>query len=118
MLRRLSIRRSLPPLIALFWAASAAAQGSGGTVSGLVTDSLSRAPIPGAEVLIGDATAANARTTRTTAEGRYVFTGVPAGARSVSVRMVGFAPKAQRITVRDGETTTADFAIEIGRAHV
>jgi TonB-linked SusC/RagA family outer membrane protein len=111
MLRRLSIRRSLPPLIALFWAASAAAQGSGGTVSGLVTDSLSRAPIPGAEVLLSGITAVNARSARTNAEGRYAFTGVAAGPATVSVRMVGFAPKAQRVTVRDGETATADFAL-------
>jgi len=111
MLRRLSIRRSLPPLVALFWAASAAAQGSGGTVSGLVTDSLSRAPIPGAEVLLGGITAVTSRSARTNAEGRYAFTGVAAGPATVSVRMVGFAPKAQRVTVRDGETATADFAL-------
>ena len=111
MLRRLSIRRSLPPLIAFFWAASAAAQGGGGTVSGLVSDSLSRAPIPGAEVLLGDITAVTARSARTNAEGRYAFTGVAVGQATVSVRMVGFAPKAQRVTVRDGETATADFAL-------
>mgnify|MGYP000098924972 CR=1 FL=1 len=36
--------------------------------------------------------------------------GVAPGQVTVSVRLVGYAPRAQRITVRAGETATADFA--------
>jgi len=111
MLRRLVVRGSLPVLITFFCAASAAAQGTGGTISGQVSDSLSRAPLVGAEVLLGDIGAANVRSTRTNAEGRYNFTNVPAGLTTVSVRMVGFVPRGRRVTTRNGETTTADFAL-------
>ena len=111
MRRRLVVRTSLLPLMLALYASSATAQGTGGTVSGQVSDSLSRTPLSGAEVLLGDVGTANVRSTRTTAEGRYTFSNVPAGLTTVSVRMVGFAPKAQRVTVRDGEATTADFAV-------
>jgi hypothetical protein len=48
-------------------------------------------------VFIGpDAVSTTARGSRTNAAGRYTFTAVPTGAMTVSVRLVGFAPKAAR----------------------
>src|SRR6185436_2130442 len=41
----------------------------------------------------------------------YSFANVTPGTVTVSVRVVGFAPKAQRVIARAGETTTADFAL-------
>jgi TonB-linked SusC/RagA family outer membrane protein len=112
MRKRFVTRRSLVPLIALLWAGSAAAQSGTATISGQVTDSLSRTPLAGAEVFIGaDAAAAGARSTRTNAAGRYTFAAVAPGVITVSVRLVGFAPKGARVTVTDGAQLTADFAL-------
>jgi TonB-linked SusC/RagA family outer membrane protein len=111
-MRRRFVTHSLVPLLALFFAGTASAQNGTATVSGQVTDSSSKAPLPGAEVFIGaDAAAAGARTTRTNAAGRYTFTGVAAGSVTVSVRLVGFAPKGARLNVTDGAQLTADFAL-------
>src|SRR5262245_25306240 len=101
MLRNVVVRRSLPFLITFLCAGSAAAQETGGTISGQVTDSISRSPLAAAEVTLGDPGAVNVRTTRTNAEGRYTFTSVPAGLTTVSVRMVGFTPRGRRVTVRN-----------------
>jgi TonB-linked SusC/RagA family outer membrane protein len=96
----------------MFCAGTAAAQNGTATVSGQVTDSSAKVPLPGAEVFIGaDAAAAGARNTRTNAAGRYTFTGVAPGTVTVSVRLVGFAPKGARLTVTDGAQLTADFSL-------
>ena len=111
-MRRRLVTRSLVPLLALFFAGTAAAQNRTATVSGQVTDSSSKAPLQGAEVFLGaDAAIVGARSARTNAEGRYTFTGVAAGTVTVSARLVGFAPKAQRLTVTDGAQLTADFSL-------
>jgi TonB-linked SusC/RagA family outer membrane protein len=102
---------SLVPLAALLWAGSAAAQNGTATVSGVVTDSIGKAPLAGAEVFIGADASTALRSTRTNASGRYTFNAVPSGATTVSVRLVGFAPKALRVTITDGATLTADFAL-------
>jgi len=111
-MRRRLVTRSLVPLLALFFAGTAAAQNRTATVSGQVTDSSSKGPLQGAEVFLGaDAAIVGARSARTNAEGRYTFTGVAAGTVTVSARLVGFAPKAQRLTVTDGAQLTADFSL-------
>ena len=111
-MRRRLVTRSLVPLLALFFAGTAAAQNRTATVGGQVTDSSSKAPLQGAEVFLGaDAAIVGARSARTNAEGRYTFTGVAAGTVTVSVRLVGFAPKGQRLTVTDGAQLTADFSL-------
>jgi TonB-linked SusC/RagA family outer membrane protein len=108
--KRVVSRILIPLLLTALGAATAAAQ-SGATVTGQVTDSLSRAPLGGAEVFIG-ADAVNAlQSTRTNATGRYTFSNVTPGAQTVSIRIVGFGPKAQRVTVVAGQTVTVDFAL-------
>ena len=52
-MRRRFVTRSLVPLLALFFAGTAAAQNGTATVSGVVSDSSSKAPLQGAEVFIG-----------------------------------------------------------------
>lgn len=120
MLSRPSFRSPLvPPLAlvaaaftaALLWNAPAAAQGSTGSVSGQVADSASRAPLVGVEVLVTGEGAAGTRSVRTNTNGRYSIAGLAPGAATVSVRLVGFAPRALRVTVRAGETVTADFLL-------
>jgi TonB-linked SusC/RagA family outer membrane protein len=110
--KRSVTRRSLIPLLALLCAGSAGAQSGTATISGQVTDSVAKAPLAGAEVMLAsDAAGGAARTARTNTAGRYAFTGVTAGPATISVRLVGFAPRAQRVTVNDGATVTADFAL-------
>ena len=109
---RFVTRRIIPPLLALLWAGTASAQGGTATVSGQVTDSMARAPLSGVEVIISaDVNGIPLRSTRTSAEGRYSITGVAAGPFFVTARMVGYTPKARRVTTRNGEATTADFAL-------
>lgn len=98
-------------LATLFVSARASAQGATGTVAGLVTDSATKAPLSGVEVIVTGEGSAGSRNTRTAINGRYSITGVAAGQATVSVRLVGYAPRALRLTVRTGETATADFAI-------
>ena len=112
MRKRFVTRRSLVPLLALLCASSAAAQSGTATITGQVTDSAAKVPLPNAEVILSNDAAGAARTARTNAAGRYTFTGVAAGPATLSVRLVGFAPRAQRVTVNDGATLTADFALE------
>jgi TonB-linked SusC/RagA family outer membrane protein len=66
----------------------------------------------GAEVfVIASGATAPTRGARTGTNGRYTITAVPAGSFTLRVRFVGYAPKEQPITVRDGESLTADFAL-------
>ncbi|ODT03632.1 MAG: hypothetical protein ABS52_08480 [Gemmatimonadetes bacterium SCN 70-22] len=109
MSNRTSIRGIFVPLLALLWAAPAAAQQGTGTVSGQVADSASRAPLVGAEIIVTGDAGAGVRTVRTGVNGRYTVAGLAPGAATVSVRLVGFAPRALRVTVRANETVTADF---------
>lgn len=109
MSNRTSIRGIFVPLLALLWAAPAAAQQGTGTVSGQVADSASRAPLVGAELIVTGDAGAGVRTVRTGVNGRYTVAGLAPGAATVSVRLVGFAPRALRVTVRANETVTADF---------
>jgi TonB-dependent SusC/RagA subfamily outer membrane receptor len=112
MLKRIVTRRYLLPFIALLVGGPAAAQSTTATIRGQVTDSVARRPLADAEVyIVTDGAAPVTRSARTNASGQYTIAGVPAGPLTVRVRLVGFAPKGQRITVRDGETATADFLL-------
>jgi TonB-linked SusC/RagA family outer membrane protein len=111
-------RRYLLPLIALCFGSPAAAQATTqsatqgtATLRGQVTDSAGQRPLAGAEVyVVIDATGAM-RTARTSASGQYTIAGIPAGPLTARVRLVGYAPKGQRLTIRDGETSVLDFVL-------
>ena len=110
MAKRGVARWSFLPLAALLFAGTAAAQGSTATITGQVTDSVSRQALVGVEVFtIGGA--AGTRGARTNSEGRYTITGVTAGDVRLRARFVGYAPKEQTVTVGAGQTVTADFAL-------
>jgi TonB-dependent SusC/RagA subfamily outer membrane receptor len=79
------------------------------TITGTVTDAISHRAIAGAQVvLVG--TRSGAVTGET---GRYTIPNVPAGRVTLSVRRIGYAPAEQVVTVADGATATADFALEV-----
>ena len=110
MRKRASMRWHLLPAGLLLFAGTAAAQ-TRTAITGQVTDSSAQQPIAGAEVLIVGAGGATLRGARTDAAGRYVLSNLTPGDQLVRVRFVGYAPKERMVTVRDGITTAADFAL-------
>ena len=83
--------------------APAHAQGSG-TVQGRVTDKSTQQPLVGATITVGR------RAVLTQTDGRYTMS-LPAGTYTVAARTIGYAPGSQSVTVTDGQTVTADFAL-------
>jgi TonB-linked SusC/RagA family outer membrane protein len=112
MLKRTIDRRRLLSLLALLYAAPVAAQSATAAVRGQVTDSAAQRPLGGAEVyVVTTGATAVTRVARTNAAGQYTIAGLPAGQAMVRVRLVGYAPRGQGITLRDGETAVADFVL-------
>jgi TonB-linked SusC/RagA family outer membrane protein len=94
--------------IALF--AGSAAQAQTGRVTGQVTDSASARPLNGVEVVVIDQGGRVSTSARTDQQGRYALTNV-GGETRLRARTLGYAPKDRVVTVRPGETVTADFAL-------
>ncbi len=78
-----------------------------GIISGGVSDSVSHAPVPNAQITIRG----SARGAVTNAAGEYTLRDVPAGAVIVSVQRLGFAPAQRSVQVTPGGTATANFAL-------
>ena len=79
-----------------------------GTISGRITDQAGE-PLTGVQVTIEGGNLG----TSSDVQGRYQITGVPAGEVLVRVSVLGYAPGQRTVTVRAGETATADFSLEI-----
>jgi TonB-dependent SusC/RagA subfamily outer membrane receptor len=88
---------------------AARAQGGGatGTVRGTVKHGGTQNPISGAQVTIAGTRVGS----MTRDDGSYVISGAPVGTMRIRVRMIGFAPIEQPVTVTDGGTATADFSL-------
>jgi TonB-linked SusC/RagA family outer membrane protein len=105
------------PLFAVLWSGSAAAQATSGTsrtgtINGQVLDSASQTPLFGAEVyVVPEGAGAVMRAVRANAAGRYSLVGVLAGDVTVRARLVGYAPRDRRITLREGEALTLNFGL-------
>ncbi len=99
------LRYGLGLLLTAVWLVPLPAQQTGGTVRGRVTDESSQLPLQGATVRVGG----QSGTTR--ADGGYLLTGVAAGADSLRVTMIGYAPVARAITVAAGETVDMDIGL-------
>lgn len=82
------------------------AQGTG-TVAGTVTDATTRGPVAGARVSVDGTQIAAV----TGPDGRYELRLVPAGARTVRARMLGYAPAERRVEVAAGGAATASFSL-------
>ena len=78
-------------------------------ISGQVTDSTAQQPLAGAEVVILGDGGATLRGARTDAAGRYVITNVPLASSGCASGSSATRQK-KSLTVRDGQTTTVDFA--------
>jgi iron complex outermembrane receptor protein len=92
-------------LLAAVWVVSLQAQEPGGTIRGRVTDESSQLPLQGATVRVGS------QNTQTQANGVYLLTGIPAGADTLSVTMIGYAPVARAVTLSAGETLEIDIVL-------
>jgi TonB-linked SusC/RagA family outer membrane protein len=46
-------------------------------------------------------------------DGRYTIPGLAAGSYEVRAQRIGFAPRAQQVTVSDGQTVTANFSLTV-----
>ncbi|HEY2374956.1 MAG TPA: SusC/RagA family TonB-linked outer membrane protein [Gemmatimonadaceae bacterium] len=91
----------------LFLAPRLDAQGSTGSVRGVVRQTGTSAPLANAEVTVtGSRLGALSRN-----DGSYVITNVPAGAHRVHVRLFGFSPNEQSVTVTADASATVDFVL-------
>lgn len=115
----LPVRRAQPvsegrllAVLAFVWlfSPSVAAQTYRGTVRGQVNDS-SGSVIPGATVAAKKTATGVSRNATTDNEGGFIIPELPAGEYEVAVEAKGFAPVIQKVQVRVGADTTADFVL-------
>ena len=77
-----------------------------GSVAGTVTNAGTGSPVSGASVSLD-----TGESTTTALDGTYTISGVAIGGNTVSVSAAGYASDSQGVTVIDGGTATADFAL-------
>src|SRR3989441_2625884 len=87
-----------------------AAQGAaaGGSVAGRVTDERGTAVV-GADVAI----VGGAQSARTGTNGSYVIENVPAGARTVRARLIGYRSQTASVAVAAGQRATHDLTLPV-----
>ena len=78
-----------------------------GTIEGRVTDAISGLPLSGAQVSVE----ATSLLTLTNEAGRYRLQNVPAGRRTVSIELIGYAGQRMQVTVAPGQTTVLDIVL-------
>lgn len=83
-------------------------QNSGG-ISGVVTFQANETPLHQASVRIVELK----RSTVTDDDGKFNFENLPAGIYTVIVHQEGFADQTRKVTVKPGESATADFALNV-----
>ena len=104
----MSTRTALHTLaLSAFLATAASAHAQQGTITGRITDSLTREPVAAAQVsILGTTNGA-----QTNNAGQYTIRGVTPGAVEVRVLRIGFAEVRRRVTVAAGETATLDIGL-------
>jgi TonB-linked SusC/RagA family outer membrane protein len=86
---------------------SAAAQAASGTITGLVSDAGTSAPLAAANVRV-TGTQIGAQTT---ADGHYTIRGVTAGTHDIQVNRIGYEAKHVSVSVTAGQTATANVTL-------
>lgn len=79
-----------------------------GAIAGRITEAASGQPLQGATVTVEGAQIG----ALTGATGHYTLEGVPAGEHTVKVVIPGYATQERQVSVRTGQTTVADFALQ------
>jgi TonB-linked SusC/RagA family outer membrane protein len=92
--------------LAAFGAVGVTAQNTG-TVTGLVRDAVTLAPLAGAQVSVAG-TGIGGLVNNV---GRFLLLNVPAGSQTLNVTMIGFTPGTETLTVRAGETANVNFGL-------
>lgn len=87
--------------------ASQANAQSGGTIVGKVIDRATNQPLSEVQLQL----AGTVRGARTTDEGDYRITSVPAGTYTMRVIRIGYSQATQQVTVVAGQTVTANFSL-------
>ena len=80
---------------------------SGGMIEGLVRDSQTGDPLPGANIMI----VRTSMGASTTLDGKYAIRDVPAGSYTVRATYVGYTEKSVTLQVKEGETLKQDFRL-------
>ena len=102
-------------LAAVLAAAPGFAQGTTGSLAGVVTDQQGAA-VPGATVSAHNAATGLQRATTTDTSGSFAIHGLPVGGYELKVDLAGFAPLTrQSVAVNVGATTALDLQLEAGR---
>ncbi len=96
----------LTSIVSLLWVGQLAAQT--GTISGQVSDAATLGAVAGAGIVIEG----TQRGTTTGPDGAFTLINVPPGTHLVTARIIGYAPLTQQVTVRPGQTTTVEFALQ------
>jgi TonB-dependent receptor len=105
---RIKLLHKLTAIVTTLLLAIATPAAAQGVITGLVVDDSNGLAITGASVRI----AALNREVFSDRTGRFVMTGVPAGAHEVTTRYIGYAPLTNRITVTDRGTMSITFRIK------
>jgi TonB-linked SusC/RagA family outer membrane protein len=82
-------------------------KGVRGTISGSVTDSITKETVPGVTVLVLETN----QSAKSNGHGQYVITPVVPGVYHVKALRVGFIVKTRQVEVRDESTSTVNFAL-------
>ncbi|MBA3466015.1 MAG: TonB-dependent receptor [Gemmatimonadaceae bacterium] len=108
--------RRVALVLALALAVSPAlvAQTPTSTVRGRVTDAASGQGLPGVQVIVtGTRIGAVSG-----ADGQFTLTGVPIGARTITVRRIGYQPTTQPVAVAAGESASVNFALNVSAVNL
>ncbi|HEX2723704.1 MAG TPA: TonB-dependent receptor, partial [Gemmatimonadaceae bacterium] len=97
---------SLPHLLA--------AQASTGSVRGRVTDAASGRPLADVQILVTGTRIG----TITGSTGDFSLAGVPAGARTISVRRIGYQPVTLPVSVATGAAATIDVQLKVSAVNL
>ena len=106
----MSWRRGFVFLLALlsFPGLAAAQVGTTGTITGTVTAQDSKAPVAGVNVFV----VGTSRASLTSAEGKFIITGVTPGSHTLRASSIGYGTKDQEIVVRAGTSQAVNFQLE------
>lgn len=107
-LSRRAWHSGLAMFLSIALASGAAAQGTTGRITGVVTDSGTHRPISGVTVSVSGSRLGS----ESDAEGRYSITGVSAGTHTVEARRLGFRQSSHTgVIVTAGAAATVDFRL-------
>jgi len=107
-------RGALLLVLAIVLPFALAAQQATGTVSGRVTDASVGRGLPDVAVLVTGSRLG----TLTGPNGEYTISGVPVGARTLTIRRIGYQPTTETVTVVPGATATADVALHVSAVNL